>query len=267
MATNAGIWWTVTTSVLLAGALTACESTQSGGGGTVDIGFIPVMPTPMVNQALLAGRVLDENEQPVAGATVLAAETDAAVPVDIEGRYQLLVPADSTLTLVVSAPGFAKTYSESVVLAAHSMISDFDLILLSTDRFNAINGLDGAAQPATLGVMAIRLHSLSTGCTLAGAQLSIWPPQAGAIVYAASSPTGGLDQPDPALTGVQEGARISAWLVGALPPGNMLLIGVNQAGCALLKESPSLKGMVFPGSRRVDAQALSQADLFLDQAQ
>jgi hypothetical protein len=154
-------------ALLLAGATgPGCGSTKAPdpGPGT----SIPIMPMPMPGQALLAGHVSDEAGAPVAGATVTVAETDASTPTDAAGAYQLMVPADSTVTLVTAAAGFARTYRESVILAAQAMVTDFDVLLLSADRLTAMNATGSATSPATLGLMAIRLHSLGAACAPAG---------------------------------------------------------------------------------------------------
>jgi len=62
----------------------------------IDPTTIPVMPTPLAGQASLSGRVLDQNGQPVPGATVTFAETGTATTTDTGGAYAITVPSDST---------------------------------------------------------------------------------------------------------------------------------------------------------------------------
>jgi hypothetical protein len=193
------------------------------------------------------------------------AETDGAVMTNVGGAYQLSVPSDSTVTLVTSATGFATTYRESVILASQSAGAGFDVTLLPPDQITALNGL--AVTPdraATLGLMAVRLHSLNSNCATVGARLTVWPPLAATVMYSRPSTSGGLDQPDPTLDGVQAGGHVDAWLLGVMVPGNQLTITLDQPGCRLLDSSPSLNGLVYPGLRRSDAQALTLIDLFLD---
>jgi hypothetical protein len=225
---------------------------------------IPVMPMPMSGEALLAGQVRDADGHGVAGAKVVVAETDGVATSDGDGRYVLKVPSDSTITLVTSAAGYAKTYHESVVLAAQAMVDGVDVMLLSADRVTAMNTFGAPAAPAGSGLMAIRLQSMSPTCLTAGAHISVWPPKAATVVYSRASATGGLDEPDPTVGAVQTDVRIAAWLTGTVPPGNMLTISVDQPGCQMMIRSPSMNGLVFPGQRRVDAQALTEAYLFLN---
>lgn len=229
---------------------------------------VPVMPTPSVGQAMLSGHVRASDGQPIAGASVLVAETDARAVTDEAGGYQLMVPADSTVTLMASATGRAATFRESVLVAAQATIADFDLRLLTPDELTAFGALApgaGPAQDSTRGLLAVRLHSLDPACVLAGAELSVWPPQAGTVLYSrpASAGSVALDPPDGAMANVQAGAIVQVWLAAALPPGNGLTLGVAQAGCRLLNPSPSMAGLMFPGQRHVAAQALTEADLFL----
>jgi hypothetical protein len=81
-------------------------------------------------------------------------------------------------------------------------------------------------------------------------------------MYSRPNPDGGVEEPDPSMVGVQAGTGIGVWLVGVFPPGNMLEINVNQSGCQQLAVSPSMGGVVFSGLRRVDVQALTEADVF-----
>src|SRR6185436_20891400 len=119
-------------------------------------------------------------------------------------------------------------------------------------RFTA---LGFPTETATRGLMAVGLHSMAPGCMTVGAHVDVWPPNAGKVVYARPSTTGGLDEPDPTLTAVQAGGQIDFWLAGAISPGAMLTINFEQTGCAVMTQAPSLGGMTFTGQRRVDPQA------------
>jgi hypothetical protein len=227
---------------------------------------VPTMPTPMPGQATLAGVVRDASGAPVAGATLRIAETDLTATSDATGAYSIAVPSDSTVTVVASADGFAKTFEESVTLADGVVASGFDVRLLAPTDVTGKNALAGVASPDKRGVMALRLKSSDAGCSLAGATLAVWPPDAGTVVYSQPGTAGALDQPDSSLQAVQGGAEVAAWLVGVVPPGNMLSLRVTQAGCQSAM-APSAGGMLFTGDLRADAGALTEARLFLAGAQ
>jgi hypothetical protein len=229
----------------------------------LDPSAIPVMPKPMPGQATLAGLVLDRNGQPVAGATVRIAETNAVAQSDAAGAYQIAVPSDSTVTLATTAMGFATTYRESVVVASGVAITGFDVLVLPNADVVTMNAFGAAAQASTGGLTAVRLHRMDTGCVTDGAVASLWPTAAGTVVYSRPSGTGGLDEPDPTLTSVQPGAQIALWLSGTISPGAMLTIRIRGAGCQVMAAAPSLNGLVYQGQRRVDALALTQAEIFL----
>jgi hypothetical protein len=229
-------------------------------------GGVPTMPMPMPGQAMLAGVVRDATGAAVAGATLRIAETDATATSDATGAYSITVPSDSTVTVVASATGFAKTYEESVTLTDGTAATGFDVRLLAPADVTAKSALAGVATPDKLGVWAVRLSSSGTGCSVAGATLAIWPPDAGTIVYSQPGTGGALDQPDSTLQAVQAGTDVAAWLVAVVPPGNMLSLTVTQSGCQLAT-APSAGGMLFTGGLRADAGALTEARLFLAGAQ
>ena len=206
----------------------------------------------------------DADGNGVPGATIKVAEIDRKATSDAQGLYQMAVPSDSTLTLLTVAPGFAPSYRESIVLADQATVANFDILVLPVGTVSRLNALAVPDQVTTRGLMAVRLHSLSQACVLAGAQVSIWPPQAATVMYGGPNPAGGLEEPGVGTDRVQAGTGIGVWLVGVFPPGNMLQIDVKQTGCTQLTGSPSMGGMLFPGLRRVDVQAFTQADLFFE---
>jgi Carboxypeptidase regulatory-like domain len=254
--------------ILMAAALPllgmGCGVAKSPDVQNVHSSSLPPMPTPMPGEASVSGKVLDADGTAVSGATIKVAETDRTATSDATGVYQMMVPSDSTVTLVTSAPGFAPTFRESVLIASQAMVTGFDVLVLPLATIARMNALGAPDQTATRGLVAVRLHSLNDACLTAGAHVSVWPPKAATVIYSSPNPSGGLDEADPSLDSVQAGGHVDLWLSAAFPPGNMLLITVEQAGCQLLTPSPSMAGVIFPGSRRIDVQSLTQADLFLN---
>lgn len=268
IAMSRGVLIRLVPSFLTFVASAALTNVGCGGGQQSDMVGAPGVPTITVlvsKQASLGGRVLDGSGAPIAGAVVHIAETDAQVMTDASGVYQFNVAAESTLSLNASAPGKASTYRESIILAADAAINDFDIHLLTPDVIRALNGVSDASTPPTRGVVALRLHATDATCALAGARVVVSPPSAATVSYAGPASAGPLDTPDPAATNVQAGADISAWLLSAIPPGNMnlLRIDVQRDNCAIVSPSPSMGGATFPGYRQVVAGALTEADLFL----
>jgi hypothetical protein len=248
-------------------ATIACGRQKSTDSEPIGTNSIPQMPMPMPGQAMISGLVSDDAGQPVAGATVRVAETDQSATTDATGAYQIMVPSDSTVTLATSATGFATTFRESMIIASGATVSGLDVMLMAPATVTAFNSMSSIAMATTRGLMAIRLHSMGPGCATTGAHLTIWPPEAGTLLYSRPATAGGLDQPDPTVDGVQDGATVHAWLVAAVSPGSLLQINVQQAGCQQIPESPSIDGVVFPGQRRAVPQGLTQVDLFLNQVQ
>jgi hypothetical protein len=249
-------------ATLLAVVSTACEDKSSG---TLPVtGNVPVRPTPAVGQAMVSGTIVGDDGRPVGGATVKIAENDEMATSDAAGVYQILVPSDSTITMVAAAPGFTSTFRESILVAANATVTGFDFLLVSPATLMTYNTMGAPGQESTRGVMAVRLHSMDPACQPAGATVTVWPPLAAKVIYSQpAAAAGGIDRPDPTLTSVAAGANVQFWLAGVMPPGNLLRIQVQQPGCQLGASSPSLDGLLYPGERHVVAGALTEADLFL----
>jgi hypothetical protein len=254
-----------TLGLLLAGFSTAgCGVQRPVASSPAGAGDVPTTPAIMTGKAQLSGVVRDGDGNGVAQATVRVAETDASAMTDASGAYALAVPADSTLTLVATAPGFATTFRESIIVAEGATATGFDVLLLPSADVARVGALAPSAPADMRGLVAVHLRSLRDGCVTAGARVEVWPPLAATVLYGRPNATGGLDEVDPALSGVEAGARVDAWLAGAVPPGNMFEIRVDQQGCALTAQRPSVGGVLMTGQRRVDAMALTEIDLFLE---
>jgi hypothetical protein len=248
--------------------LANCQSNTAVPTTHVVDGSVPMMPMPMSGQATLGGHVLDSGGNPIAGATVIIAETDGSAVADAAGAYSMSVPSDSTLTVKATAPTFAPSYRGSIMLAAQTAIGDFDVTMLTPAEVSSANALvTSVTQPATRGLVALRLHTMSTSCTLTGAHLAVSPSGSATVVYARPSTAGGLDQPDTTADGVQDGATIGAWLLDAFPPATYAQISIAQPGCVLMAGSPSMNGMMFTGGWRAEAAAFTEADLYFAMAQ
>lgn len=65
----------------------------------------PFNKVEQANEKTVGGQVLDENGEPVIGATVTVKGTKTAVVTDIDGKFSFKVPAGSTL--VVTYLGYA----------------------------------------------------------------------------------------------------------------------------------------------------------------
>jgi hypothetical protein len=247
-------------AALVGFAATGCDHDAPLAVIPVETAVVPTTPVPLTGRAELAGVVRDGAGSGVSGATIRVAETDATATADATGAWAMTVPSDSTLTLVTSADGYATTFRESIVVAEGAAVTGFDVTLLPAGDVARLDAL-APGDPTTRGLMALRLHSLSATCATAGAKVSVWPPLAATVVYARPG-AGGVDEPDPTLVSVQDGTRVDVWLAGAIPPGNLYQITIEQPGCAPA-DAPSMGGVALTGLRHVDAQAYAEADLFL----
>src|SRR5262245_43583430 len=138
-------------------ALTVLAATGCGQGKNNSIdpirkGTVPQMPKPIVGAATISGTVRDAAGGTVAGATVRVAETDATVTTNAAGAYTLTIPSDSTITLATSAPGFATSYRESIMLAHTAAATGLDVMLVPVADVNRFTALAFPAETATRGL-------------------------------------------------------------------------------------------------------------------
>ncbi len=95
-----------------------------------------LMATGALAQTTVVGTVLDENSEPVVGATVLATGTNVGAITDLEGRFSIDVP-DGVETLTISYLGYRNV--------VRSVSDDFSSVQLDTDEF----GLDAVVVTGT----------------------------------------------------------------------------------------------------------------------
>ena len=61
------------------------------------LGLALAISTPVLSQNKVSGTVIDENGEPVIGATVTVVGTKTATVTDLDGNYSISVPANSTI--------------------------------------------------------------------------------------------------------------------------------------------------------------------------
>ena len=76
------------------------------GGGVAQAAPSPQGQSGTVQQSVVTGQVLDENGDPVIGATVSVKGTHVTAVTDFDGRFSIRAPQGSTLTVsyVATAP-------------------------------------------------------------------------------------------------------------------------------------------------------------------
>ncbi len=68
------------------------------------------------NTIKLTGKVLNERNEPVPGATILIEGSGKGIPADIEGRFSLSLEAGKKYTIIISAVSYeSKSISEVIV--------------------------------------------------------------------------------------------------------------------------------------------------------
>lgn len=248
-------------AALLAGAVLAgCGEGDDGMGKDVEL---PGVPDLMPGMAMLSGRVVDRMGSGIASASLLVAESDATATTGADGRFAMVVRGNSTITLVVTADGFAKTFVESVEVPTGKATTGFDVLVVPAATIDEYAQL---AQPGATdrGLVAVMVRSQRDACAMGGARVTFdHPAVLGKVIYAKQGvPMAG--DPDPALTGIQVTTGVSAWLAAAVPPGTTYALAIDKAGCVTTPAPVTMGDRIHTGRFRVAAKALTQITLFTE---
>jgi hypothetical protein len=220
---------------------------------------LPAVVMPAAGEAVVSGRVIDLDGQPVPQALVVSAEPGGMVLSDAFGGYAIAVPAESTVTLQASAPGFATTHLAALQVPAGQSAGGKDIRLLTPAKLAELNH-GTRMRGEGVGVVAIELRSKNGGCTTEGGRIVLTPASIGAIMYnEPNSP-----DPDPTLAVAEASNGISAWVVGALPAGAAATLVAEKPGCAPVHFPVDLGERIETGKFRIAAGALTQITLYLD---
>jgi len=190
--------------------------------------------------APLSGRVLDDQDRPVAGARVLLTpsegkEVGSAATSAADGRFRFeAIQVDRPQRLIVSAPGLGSAHLEEVFASERS----FDIHLAPPVRFEGRVELDGAPYRTPVDVWlvpgstqhgdaplagAVPVPALRYGATrsqASSARFELLPPYAGSWLLCAATREGDLTAEPLALGVSMGGARDD--LVLALRPAAIL---------------------------------------------
>jgi hypothetical protein len=241
-------------------AMCGCD----GGDGVAPAGSPPPAgPASAPGRAVVQGRVLGADGQPVAGATVAVLDAPvgaaAGASAGADGRWQLSVPADTSITLRATAEGLAPTLFGAFLVPDGRVTEDLDLLLLTRQTVDQMNAAAGGADGTALGVAALDIVARG-GCDAAGGQVSLDPARAGQVAYGA----GAAVAPDGAATAVQAGARPAVWLLGVRPPGVYYHIRFDKPGCRQSAGPVEWGGRIHQGGPPFAAGSLSQGLLFVE---
>jgi hypothetical protein len=223
----------------------------------------PAVPALAPGMAMAEGRVLDPAGQAVAGAAValLEAPVDGAARTaltDAGGRWQLVIPADTSVTLHATAAGFAPTRFGSFLVAAGTMASDLDLLMLPRAELERLN-VEAGGRATEDGLAAIEVVSLGS-CVATGGRVALDPERAGQVVYGA----GKAVAPDPDADSIQLGARPAAWLLGVRPPGVYYRLRFENPGCTQKVGPIEHHGRIHQGGLSFSPGTLTQGLLFAE---
>jgi hypothetical protein len=227
-------------------------------------------PVPEIDPgtAVLGGTVLDAAGDPVAGATLVAAETEDTATTGADGTFLMGVTADTTLSIRVTADGLAPTLADPVAVPKGTTSTGFEVRLLTAEKLDKISkdaGVDftGDGGTNTRGTIAVMVVSLGGTCTQEGAAVAFVPSEADIVRYAPTSPDDALVDPDDALTSVQPDAPIAAYVVGVIPPAVYDQVALENSSCSLVPSPVTFEGRTYEGGFSVATGALSQVTVFI----
>jgi hypothetical protein len=233
---------------LIVAALTGCADQPVGNDP-------PETPPVGSDRATITGHIVDANGTAVPGATVAIRATGERATADSEGAFVLAVPANTTLTLAVTAPTMATTLLQQFMISPDASAS-FEIPLLTGDRLKSLIMI--GANPSG-GALAIALKSLSGapgGAT--SSTIEVTPSNFGRVLYAPASP--GIPDPDPSLTAMGAGTASIAWALGVQPHVSIMKLTLH--GISQVEPPYSIDDVTWPGTFTVDAGALTLVTLF-----
>lgn len=250
------IWWSISRGMMICGRsirLTLVVLALTGCTDTSVVHELPETPTTANDRATVTGNVVDADGAALAGATVTVRATGEHATVDGNGAFIIDVPANTTLTLAVTAPNMATTLvPQFMVSPDHS--AAFTIPLITSARLASL----GALGPnPTGGVAAITVKSVSGASGAAGATVELTPNNLGKVLYAPE--TAGLPDPDPSLTAMGSGSDCVAWALGVQPHVSVMTLTLR--GASQIEPPYSLDDVTFPGTFTVEAGALTLVTL------
>jgi hypothetical protein len=243
-----------------------------GACGDADDGSMTMMSTPpptvpalAPGMAMISGHVLTADQQPVAGATVAMATVSLTLgkevaTTDADGAFTLTVPGATTVTLRADATGFTRALGNSVIVAAGTATTGFELVMVPTTSMDSLSAMVGGARVADFGALAVDIVSKSGACDPAGGTITIEPAGFGKVFY--GKPDDGM--PDQALTAIQPGAMTAAWILGVLPPGVYYRLKFSNPGCTPTAMPVEWAGRNYNGNVQIESKAVSRALIFVD---
>jgi hypothetical protein len=208
------------------------------------------------DRATVTGRIVDVNGVAVAGAAVAVRLTGEHATADASGAFTLDVPANTTLTLAVTAPNMAPTLLAQFLVSPGAS-ANFQVPLLTTDH---LKGLIAMGSNVMGGAIAVSLRSMSGGATsAAGATIELTPSNLGKVLYAPSS-IAGMADPDPQITTFMPGTDPVAWALGVQPHVSIMKLTLH--GVSQVEPPYAIDDVTWPGTFTVDAGALTLVTLF-----
>jgi len=236
-------------------ALSSLMVVLAGCGDDLVVGDRPETPPIGDARATVTGSIVDANGAAVPGAMVMTRATDEQATADRDGGFTIDVPADTPLTLAVTASNMATTLLPQFTLPRDGT-AVLTIPLLSHER---IASLDARGANRAGGTVAIVVKSVSGASdTAVGATVALRPAGFGTVLYAPAQT--GMPDPDPSLTAVVRGASPVAWAVGVLPHVSTLQLVLD--GASQIAMPYSIDDVTWSGTFTVDPDSLTLLTLF-----
>ena len=221
---------------------------------------VPVIPHVDVGTATLSGRLTDLSNIPVPAMTVSCAESDAKFVTGDDGKWQLTVPADTSITLRVVAVDPLNVYKDTnfgpMQLSNRAVIENLDLLSVPGSTIGGLNGI--ASGDENRGVIALQVVSITGKCSPDDGTIEVEQTATARAVY--NLP--GTSQPDRNLQKMQPNTRPQAWLAG-VAPGSYYSLKFQKAGCNQLPYPVAYRQVSWLQGFRIQSKALTMVTVFV----
>ena len=222
---------------------------------------VPSTPFIVVGIATVSGRVLDLSNIPVANMRVTCSENDASVVTGDDGKWTLVVPADTSITLRSVPVDPLNVYKDSSFgpfqLSNRARLEDVELLSVPGSTIGGLNAIAGGDE--IRGVLAVKVISINGKCTPDDGTIELVQTTTARAVYNLPN----TSQPDRNLSKMQPNTHPQAWLSG-IAPGTYQAVKFTKPGCTQLPYPVAYQKVSWLGGFRLQAKALTQIVVFID---
>ncbi len=241
----------MTITSTIAAAVTAVVLGQSCGRPQ----SLVVPPESSADTSTASGMVTGAQGEPVPGAGILDLQSATQTESDAEGHFTITLTRRNTVSLLVTAAGFAPTSLMPFELGDEDT-DQLRIVLITRETLQALASFASVNEPR--GVVAVTPVSPNGSCVPSGATIAARGVTDTKTFYV-SLATGALDFELTAL----EGGEPAAFMSG-VPVASAMHVSFDKPGCTELGFPVVWRRVRWLGDFRVHTEWLSQIYAFVD---